>query len=104
MSIVGPRPEVPKYATHYPDIVFSVRPGITSLASIEYIEENAVLANSSDPEKSYIDEILPVKIAYYESYIASRSFTYDLMIIIKTLTKVFFCSRGANCSKKTNQL
>lgn len=65
MSIVGPRPEVPKYIAQYPASirkqVLSVRPGITDRASIEFRNENEILSNSADPEKSYINEILPIK-------------------------------------------
>jgi lipopolysaccharide/colanic/teichoic acid biosynthesis glycosyltransferase len=67
MSLVGPRPEVPKYVAHYPDevkdIVLSVRPGITDWASIRMIDENEILGRAADPERAYIEQILPEKLA-----------------------------------------
>lgn len=89
MSLVGPRPEVPKYVAEYSKeaakIVLSVRPGITDQASIEYKSENDLLAKSSNPEKTYIEEILPIKINYYIDYVQTRSFFGDVRIIFKTL-------------------
>ena len=67
MSIVGPRPEVRKYVDLYTDeqrLVLSIKPGITDYASIEYIDENEILGKSSDPEKTYIEDIMPEKIKY----------------------------------------
>lgn len=88
MSIVGPRPEVPKYIDQYPASirkqVLSVRPGITDRASIEFRNENEILSNSADPEKSYINEILPIKQKYYIEYVNKNSFLGDLKIIWKT--------------------
>ena len=65
MSLVGPRPEVRKYVDLYnaeQQKVLSVKPGITDYASIEYSEENELLAKSKDPEKTYIEEIMPAKL------------------------------------------
>ena len=66
MSLVGPRPEVPHYVQHYPpesrERVLSVRPGITDFASLRYRNENALLARASDPEREYVDVILPSKL------------------------------------------
>lgn len=88
MSIVGPRPEVPKYIAQYPASirkqVLSVRPGITDRASIEFRNENEILSNSADPEKSYINEILPIKQKYYIEYVNKNSFLGDLKIIWET--------------------
>ena len=67
MSLVGPRPEVRKYVELYTDEqqkVLSVKPGITDYASIEYMDENEILGKSNDPEKTYIEEIMPEKIKY----------------------------------------
>ena len=72
MSLVGPRPEVRRYVDLYtPEQrkVLSVRPGITDYASIEYIDENKLLALSDDPDKTYIEEIMPAKIALNMRYI-----------------------------------
>lgn len=88
MSLVGPRPEVPRYVAYYPkdvrDIVLSVKPGITDWASIEYKDENKILDNSTDPHQAYIDEILPVKLKYYLNYVRERSLWSDVLIIFAT--------------------
>ncbi|MDN4039550.1 sugar transferase [Massilia sp. YIM B02443] len=92
MSLVGPRPEVPRYVACYPEpvrrIVLSVAPGITDWASILYKDENAVLARSADPERAYIDTVLPVKLDYYVRYVRERSFWTDLRIIAHTLAAI----------------
>ena len=92
MSLVGPRPEVPRYVACYPpdarSIVLSVAPGITDWASILYREENRILGQAADPEKAYIDTILPIKVSYYVRYVQERSFWIDLQIIGKTLVAV----------------
>jgi lipopolysaccharide/colanic/teichoic acid biosynthesis glycosyltransferase len=92
MSLVGPRPEVPRYVACYPEplrrIVLSVDPGITDWASILYKDENAVLARSADPERAYIDTILPAKLDYYVRYVRERSFWIDLQIIARTLATI----------------
>ena len=92
MSLVGPRPEVPRYVACYPEplrrIVLSVAPGITDWASILYKDENAVLARSADPERAYIDTVLPAKLDYYVRYVRERSFWIDLQIIARTLVAI----------------
>ena len=92
MSLVGPRPEVPRYVACYPDtvrdLVLSVLPGITDWASIEYKEENAILGAAKDPELTYIEEILPIKLDYYVSYVKKRNFKMDLKIIFATLIAI----------------
>ncbi len=89
MSLVGPRPEVPRYVALYPpdvrELVLSVPPGITDYASIEYRDENAVLARAVDPEKAYIEEVMPVKLGHCSRYVLDRSLWLDLMLILKTL-------------------
>jgi lipopolysaccharide/colanic/teichoic acid biosynthesis glycosyltransferase len=89
MSLVGPRPEVPAYVACYPadmaEIVLSVRPGITDRASIEFKDENDILAKSSDPHQAYIAEVLPIKIQYYVDYVRTRTFWGDVRIIIDTV-------------------
>jgi lipopolysaccharide/colanic/teichoic acid biosynthesis glycosyltransferase len=91
MSIVGPRPEVPKYvelfASDYRDIL-SVRPGITDPASVKYRDEGKLLAAAADPEAAYIEQILPEKIALARQYIERSSLAYDLGIIIQTLWRI----------------
>lgn len=89
MSIVGPRPEVPRYVALYPAEVraevLSVRPGITDLASVQYRSESMLLAQSSNPEQTYVDTILPAKLALCRQYVRERSFWLDLRIIGMTL-------------------
>ena len=91
MSLVGPRPEVRKYVDLYnaeQQKVLSVKPGITDYASIEYSEENDLLAKSSDPEKTYIEEIMPAKLLLNQKYIAEKSIITDIKIIWMTATKI----------------
>lgn len=93
MSIVGPRPEVPRYVALYKpatrDTVLSVRPGITDLASIEYRDENALLGTSTDPERTYIEQVMPAKLHLCERYVRERSFRGDLAIICRTFKASF---------------
>ncbi len=93
MSVVGPRPEVPRYVAKYPPVlgerVLSVRPGITDLASIEYRDENALLGASADPERTYVEVVMPAKLALCERYVATRSFWGDLRIIGRTMKIAF---------------
>ncbi len=92
MSIVGPRPEVPKYVAMYTadqKKVLSVKPGITDYASIEYANENAILAKAENPEELYIKEVMPAKLALNEKYIQEMGFATDLKIIFKTIGKIF---------------
>ncbi len=92
MSFVGPRPEVRKYVNLYNSEqlkVLEVRPGITDLASIKYINENEVLAQSNNPEELYINEIMPQKLLINIKYIQSRTFSKDLVIIFLTIFKIF---------------
>lgn len=92
MSIVGPRPEVPKYVAMYNQEqlkVLSVKPGLTDYASIEYANENEILAKSSNPEEAYIKEIMPAKLKLNEKYIEEMGPVTDLKIIFKTLGKIF---------------
>lgn len=91
MSIVGPRPEVPKYVALYNERqkrVLSVRPGLTDYASIEYISENELLAKSSDPNRTYIEEIMPAKLELNLKYIENQSVKEDIHLIFKTLFSI----------------
>ena len=91
MSIVGPRPEVPKYVALYSADqrrVLDVRPGLTSLASIAYINENEMLGRSNDPERTYVEEVMPAKLALDLQYVDRRSFLFDLKIILRTLARL----------------
>ncbi|KHK56102.1 sugar transferase [Ralstonia sp. A12] len=92
MSLVGPRPEVPKYVAVYPadvrEIVLSVKPGITDLASIEYRDESTLLGKSDDPEHTYINEVLPAKLRYCVEYARHHSIWLDLRIIARTIAAI----------------
>jgi lipopolysaccharide/colanic/teichoic acid biosynthesis glycosyltransferase len=87
MSMVGPRPEVPKYVqlflSDYEEIL-QVQPGITDLASLKYSDEGALLAKSQDPEDEYANQVLPDKIELAKEYVRSASFFLDLSILVKT--------------------
>ena len=91
MSIVGPRPEVRKYVNLYTSDqlkVLSVKPGITDYASIEYSNENEMLAQSENPEKTYIEEVLPAKLELNQKYLNEQGFLTDLKIIFHTIGKI----------------
>jgi len=92
MSLVGPRPEVPRYVAFYPpeirDLIQTVRPGITDKASIEFKDENEILGKSSNPHQAYINDVLPIKLNYYADYVKNRSFFGDLILILKTLKSI----------------
>lgn len=92
MSLVGPRPEVPRYVAQYPSAlrekVLSVRPGITDIASIEYRDESAVLARASDPEQAYVQEVLPHKLQLAARYVDNASLALDVWLILRTIAAV----------------
>jgi lipopolysaccharide/colanic/teichoic acid biosynthesis glycosyltransferase len=91
MSLVGPRPEVKKYTDLYNEEqkkILSVKPGITDYASIEYSNENEVLAKSNNPEQTYIEDIMPHKLSLNLKYIHEQSFWTDIKIIINTIKKI----------------
>jgi lipopolysaccharide/colanic/teichoic acid biosynthesis glycosyltransferase len=91
MSLVGPRPEVRKYVDMYNEqqrSVLKVKPGITDYASIEYSNENEILGKASDPEKVYINEIMPAKLDLNLKYIKDQGALTDLKIIFKTIFKI----------------
>lgn len=89
MSLVGPRPEVPRYVALYPaglrEQVLAVRPGITDPASLAYRNEAAQLAAAADPEREYIDVILPAKLAASAAYAAHASLWTDLGVVVRSL-------------------
>ncbi len=92
MSVVGPRPEVPRYVALYTAEqreVLRVRPGLTSLASIAYINENEVLGRSADPERTYVEEVMPAKLALDLRYVREQSLVLDLRIIAGTFARLF---------------
>ena len=91
MSLGGPRPEVERYVRLYtPEqrVVLSVRPGITDYASIAYSKENEILGTADDPERMYIEEIMPEKIKYNLQYINNRSLGEYFKIIFMTFFKI----------------
>ncbi|MGZ6119473.1 MAG: sugar transferase, partial [Gemmatimonadaceae bacterium] len=89
MSFVGPRPEMSEYVARYPkDVrkqILAVRPGITDPASIEFRNESALLATATDPERMYVEEILPKKLASSRRYLEGRSLLADIHVIWETL-------------------
>jgi lipopolysaccharide/colanic/teichoic acid biosynthesis glycosyltransferase len=91
MSLVGPRPEVPRYVQMFRqdyDEILKVRPGITDLASLKYRNEASILLGE-DPEKEYVTRLLPDKIRLAKEYIEHASFFFDLKLIFKTIISLF---------------
>lgn len=92
MSLVGPRPEVPRYVALYPpdvaSLVLSVRPGITDPASIYFRNENEWLGKAEDPEKMYRETILPEKLRLQSAYVREQSFFGDIAIILRTIASI----------------
>lgn len=88
MSLVGPRPEVQKYVDLYTleqRRVLDLRPGITDLASVKYRRESELLANSEDPDRTYVDEIMPEKIRINLDYAREANLADDFRVILMTL-------------------
>lgn len=91
MSLVGPRPEVRKYVQLYnveQRKVLNVKPGITDYASIEYADENNLLATSPNPERTYIEEIMPAKLNLNMKYIEEQGVITDIKIIFSTIARI----------------
>lgn len=91
MSFVGPRPEVPRYVEQFRDDyseLLKVRPGITDIASLKYRHESELLGASSDPEATYVNEVLPDKIALGKEYLQRQSLGLDLQLIVKTVLRM----------------
>ncbi len=99
ISLVGPRPEVPYYVSKWSDdckeTVLSVKPGITDYATLYYNDEQAVLAEANDPEKTYLEEVMPHKLKMYGRYVKDQNFWLDIRIILATLLKMI----GIDCHK-----
>ena len=89
MSLVGPRPEVPRYVALYPPALreraLAVRPGLTDPASLDFIDEAALLAAAADPEREYVERILPAKLQRAAEYAESASLATDLAVLARTL-------------------
>ncbi len=91
MSVVGPRPEVKEYTDLYNESqkkVLNVKPGITDLASLEYFNENEVLGDSDDPQKTYIEVVMPAKLELNKKYISNPSIGHDIQIMWRTFKKI----------------
>jgi len=93
MSLVGPRPEVPKYVAMYPgalrDKVLSVRPGITDPVSLRFVDEAALLAKAADPEREYMEVVMPQKLAAAVAYAEHATLGSDVRVIGQTLRSLF---------------
>ncbi|HEX6017904.1 MAG TPA: sugar transferase [Burkholderiaceae bacterium] len=89
MSLVGPRPEVPRFVALYPPElrarVLAVRPGITDPASLEFVDESALLAGSADPERAYVETILPRTLQRQVQYAERATWWSDLAVMARTL-------------------
>lgn len=92
LSLVGPRPEVAKYVAHYPAeeraFLQGFRPGITDPATIRFRNEEDILARAPDPERAYIEEVLPQKLRMYREYLEGASFLSDLGVLSATVKVV----------------
>lgn len=91
MSVVGPRPEVRKYVDLYTKEqrkVLTVKPGITDIASIKYRNENDLLEKAEDPDKMYIEVIMPDKLNYNLEYVSKQSIIFDLKLIFLTIKEI----------------
>lgn len=98
MSLVGPRPEVPKYVDAFHEDYIEIlkfRPGITDLASIEYCDENEILAAADDPDRAYREEVLPAKLRLSQEYCRKSSLSYDVYLIMRTLVAILPARRPA---------
>lgn len=91
MSIVGPRPDVQEYVNLYSEEeqkILKVKPGITDYASLEYFEESELLAKSSNPEETYIKEIMPAKLKLNQKYLTNPTLGHDIKIIFLTAKRI----------------
>ena len=91
MSLVGPRPEIEKWVNEFAEdwrIIHAVKPGITDPASIEYRNEEQILASAEDSEAMYREVVLPRKLAMYEDYVSNKTIGGDITILVKTLLVV----------------
>jgi lipopolysaccharide/colanic/teichoic acid biosynthesis glycosyltransferase len=91
MSFVGPRPEVAKYVNLYNEEqlqILDVKPGLVDYASLEYFEESDLLEKATDPEKEYIEVIMPAKLILSKKYIQNRGMATDIQILLRTIGKI----------------
>jgi lipopolysaccharide/colanic/teichoic acid biosynthesis glycosyltransferase len=93
MSLVGPRPELPQYVAMYPaalrEQVLAVRPGITDPASLEFLDEAAAMAGAADPERAYVEQILPLKLQRQADYAQRATLASDVVVLGRTLRVLF---------------
>jgi lipopolysaccharide/colanic/teichoic acid biosynthesis glycosyltransferase len=101
MSLVGPRPEIPRYVEMFRDDyeeILRVRPGITDPASLKYQDEAEILGRAGNAEDEYVQHILPEKVKLAKDYVGRSSVMYDLGLILRTVPKLFgFRARHADC-------
>tara|TARA_Y100000385_G_scaffold262613_1_gene294411 strand:+ start:14962 stop:15378 length:417 start_codon:yes stop_codon:yes gene_type:complete len=91
MSIVGPRPEVQEYVNMYTEKqmeILTIKPGITDYASIEYFKENEMLGKSDNPQRTYIEEVMPAKIELNRKYLENPGVGQDIKIMWRTFLKM----------------
>jgi len=96
MSLVGPRPEVPKYVAMYSEeqrAILSIRPGLTDPASLRFIDEGALLSTFADPERSYIEHIMPEKLRINMTYHQKRTWSSDMSVLWQTVVGSLFRTR-----------
>ena len=102
MSLVGPRPEIPRYVEMFRDDyeeILRVRPGITDPASLKYQDEAEILGRAGNAEDEYVQHILPEKVKLAKDYVNRSSVMYDLALILRTVPKLFgFRTRHADCA------
>ena len=92
MSLVGPRPEVPRYVAHYPpplrDRVLAIKPGITDPSSLDWLDEAALLARAADPEREYIQVVLPAKLQRAADYAQQATLVSDVRVLWRTACRL----------------
>jgi lipopolysaccharide/colanic/teichoic acid biosynthesis glycosyltransferase len=105
MTLVGPRPEVPRYVKSYGSEqrqVLELVPGITDEASVRYFDESEMLAGAADPEQMYVEEIVPEKIRLNLAYAAHATVWTDLRVILATFCRLFWSPNGMRSAEPTD--
>jgi lipopolysaccharide/colanic/teichoic acid biosynthesis glycosyltransferase len=105
MTLVGPRPEVPRYVASYgleQRRVLELVPGVTDEASIRYLDESVLLASAADPEQVYVNEIIPEKIRLNLAYAARATVWTDLCVILATVRRLFWSPGGTRHAEATD--
>lgn len=105
MSLVGPRPEVPRYVAHWPaDLrapLLALRPGLTDPASLAHIDEASLLAAAADPEREYIEHIMPAKLHLSAAYARRATLASDLAVLLQTLARLWGATRSVQSQTST---